>query len=385
MAANEPTIDLDWNAATPPDPRILEVVARAQRDLWANPSSPHAGGRAVRAALEDARDQVARFLGVEPAGVTFTASGTEALNLAARGIPGATRATGARVVASAVEHKALLAPLEALARAGAIELALVPVDAEGRVEPEVLEASLGPGTVLACVLAAQNETGVLQPIDALHAVTGRAGVPLLVDAAQAAGRLRRDWRAAGWDYLVLSAHKMRAPRGAAALVRRRHAKAPLPEILGGGQELGRRAGTEDVAAIVGLGAACSLLETGETALRALRDRFEERLLAAIPGSRVAGRGAERLPQTVSLLVPEQRSEDLLAALDLAGVRASAGSACSSGALEPSHVLAAMNVPGELARGVVRLSFGPTTTEDELARAASILASVVARARNATAR
>jgi cysteine desulfurase len=199
-----------------------------------------------------------------------------------------------------------------------------------------------------------------------------------VDAAQAVGRVERDWTR-GWDYLVLSGHKMRAPRGAAAFVRAKDAPAPRALLAGGGQELGRRAGTEDVAAIAGLGAACALAPTRarlEEELRARRDRFEHALRQRLPGASVAARTAPRLPQTTALLVPGARSEDLLAALDLEGVRASAGSACSSGALEPSHVLAAMGTPLELARGVARFSFGETTGEDELLQAVEILSRVV---------
>lgn len=372
-------IYLDWNAATPPDPRILEAVARAQRDLWANPSSPHAAGRAVRGAVEDAREQVARLLGCEPGGVTFCSSGTEALNLVASGLAPAPSPRRPHVLVSAVEHRALLEPLEA--RRGELDLEVLSVDAEGRVSADDLAARIRPDTAFVAVLAAQNETGVLQPIDALHAVTRAAGTLLVVDAAQAVGRIERDWQRAGWDYLVVSAHKMRAPRGAAALVRRKHARAPRPLLLGGGQELGHRAGTEDVSAIVGLGAACALAPeraARERDLRARRDRFASHLQRDIPFARVAGAGAERLPQTVSVLVLERRSEDLLAALDLEGVRASAGSACSSGALEPSHVLAAMGVAPELARGVLRFSFGETTTDEELEEAVRALARVVGR-------
>ncbi len=365
-------IYLDWNAATPPEPTVLDVVANVQRELWANPSSPHADGRRARARLEEAREAVARLLGVEPGAVTFCSSGTEALNFAARGLT----KKGSHVLVSAVEHRALLEPLEALAGEALVEK--VPVDSEGRVSPEEVERRIRPGTAFVAVLAAQNETGVLQPIDALHEVTRKKGTRLLVDAAQAVGRIDRDWTR-GWDYLVLSGHKMRAPRGAAAFVRAKDAPAPRALLAGGGQELGRRAGTEDVAAIAGLGAACALVPARarlEGELRGRRERFERALLERVPGAKVAGASAPRLPQTTALLVPGARSEDLLAALDLEGVRASAGSACSSGALEPSHVLAAMGTPGDLARGVVRFSFGETTGEEELAQAVTILSRIV---------
>jgi len=236
--------------------------------------------------------------------VTFVSSGTEALNLVAIGLVARARSDGKRahVVASAVEHKALLEPLAALARAGTIELELARVDEDGVLQPGELARLLRPGeTVFAAAIAAQNETGVLEPLDELARVAALARVPLVVDAAQAVGRIDRDWSRGGWDYLVLSAHKLRAPRGAAALVRRRDRPAPEPLVRGGGQELGRRAGTEDVAAIAGLGEACARLQASDRAsversLRARRDRFEARLLESIPGAAspaAARRGSRR--------------------------------------------------------------------------------------------
>jgi cysteine desulfurase len=371
---------LDWNAANPPHPRAVAAAERALRAAWANPSSPHAEGRAARALVEEARESVARAAGAAPGEVVFASSGTEALNAAVHGVVAAARRAGdprPHVVASAVEHKAVLEPLEALARAGEAEVELAPVDARGRLDLAAFERLLRPGrTRLACVIAAQNETGTVQPIDAAASVASGAGARLLVDAAQAFGRLERAWP---FDLVAISGHKVRAVRGAAALVVRR-GTALEPLLRGGGQELGRRAGSEDVAAIAALGEACRLER--DPRLLERRGRFEEALLRAVPELVVIAREAERLPQTVAVLVPGESAETLLAGLDLAGVRASSGSACSSGALEPSHVLRAMRVDDRLARSMVRFSFGPDTTDVELASAAAALGEVVARARAA---
>lgn len=372
-----PPIYLDHNAANPPDPRVLEAHARGLAEGWANPSSPHGPGRRARALVEEARERVAALVGVAPAQVTFTSSGTEALNLA---LWSAATGERPRIVASAIEHPAVLEPLSALARGHGVVPDLAPVDAAGRVDAGRLEA-LASGAALVAVMAAQNETGVLQPLDAVGRACAAASAPLLVDACQALGRVERDWARTPWDLLVLSGQKLRAPRGAAALVHRGRAGPPRPLISGGPQELGRRAGTEDVAAIVALGAACELAGAGALldvhALRTLRDRFEARLLDAIPGLEVIARDAARLPQTTAVLVPARESEALLAGLDLAGVAASAGAACSSGSLVRSHVLEAMGVPDDRARGRLRFSFGPETTWAELEVAVDALRGLAA--------
>lgn len=332
--------------------------------------------------VEEARERVAALAGVAPGQVTFCASGSEALNQALHTAspPGGR----ARIVASAVEHPAVLQPLRALVAAGRAELDLCPVDSDGRLDLGAWTARMRPGVALAALIAAQNEVGTLQPVRAAGAACAAAGVPLLLDAVQAVGRLAWDWPGLPWDYLVLSGHKLRAPRGAAALLHRGRAAEPRPLILGGGQELGRRAGTEHVAAIVALGAACDLLRRGElfdpVALLARRERFEAALRAALPGAEVAGARAERLPQTTLLLLPGCDAEALLVALDLLGVAASTGSACSSGALQPSHVLEAMGIAPDRARGRLRLSFGPETSDEELLRAAEAVAEAARAAR-----
>lgn len=381
-------IYLDHNATNLVDPRLRAAYLRGLEEGWANPSSPHGPGRRARALVEESRERVAAVCGVAPAQVTFCASGSEALNQALQSAApghsgrGLWRGRPARVVASAVEHPAVLTPLRARPE---LELALCPVSAAGQLDLAAWEALLAGGAALAALIAAQNEVGTLQPVSEAGAACAARGVPLLLDAVQALGRVAWDWPALPWDYLVLSGHKLRAPRGAAALVHRGRAPEPRPLILGGGQELGRRAGTEHVAAIVALGAACELLARGALfepdALRARREAFEAALLERVPGAEVMARAAERLPQTTMLLVPGADAEALLVALDLLGVAASTGSACSSGALTASHVLTAMGVSPERARGRLRLSFGPETSPEELLRAAEAVAQAARASRN----
>ncbi|MEZ6185330.1 MAG: cysteine desulfurase family protein [Planctomycetota bacterium] len=372
-------IYLDHNSTNLVDPRVRAAYERALDEAWANPSSPHAPGRHAKKLLEVAREQVAALAGVSPGQVTFTGSGSEALNQALRSaLP-----PGARALASAVEHPAVLRALEALAAERGVAVELAPVDGQGRLDLAAWEARLDPTPSLACLQSAQNEVGTLQPVAEAGAAAQARGAPLLLDASQALGRVAWVWPDLPWDYLVISGHKLRAPRGAAALVHRGRAPEPLPLILGGSQERGRRAGTEPVAPIVALGEACRLVAAGTlldaAALEAERAWFEAALLAAIPRARVLGSDAPRLPNTTLLCVPGARTEALLARLDLAGVSASAGSACSSGALERSHVLEAMGVPPELAQGRVRFSLGPETSRADLARAVEVLAAAAADA------
>lgn len=383
------SIYLDHNATNPPDPRLLEVYLRALREGWGNPSSLHAEGRRARALLEGAREQVAAACGVKPGQVTFTASGSEALNQALHSVC-PSRGEPARILASAVEHQAVGRALVGLEAAGRARTSALPVDSCGRVELAALGEALAEGAegagvqpALVAVMAAQNEVGTLQPLDEVGARCAAREVPLLVDAVQAFGRVRRDWGAAPWDYLVVSGHKLRAPRGAAALVHRGRAPEPRPLVLGGGQELGRRAGTEDVAAICALGAAAELAASGAlcdpTELAARRDAFEAALKAAIPGLVVVAEGAPRLPQTTAVLIPGRDAEALLVGLDLAGVQASSGSACSSGAMSAPHVLLCLGYSADEVRGRLRFSFGPETSAAELSQAVEVLARLVERA------
>jgi cysteine desulfurase len=353
------------NAATT---RVLPEVRDAM-DAAApgNPSSIHAAGRAARRQVEDARDAVAEIAGVDPKEVVFTSGATEANNLAVFGV-----ATG-HVVATAVEHPSVL---EACA---AFETTRVPVDAEGRVDPREVERAIGPRTSLVSVMWGNNETGVIEPAAEIAAIAKARGVPMHVDAAQACGKVRL--RMTG-DLMTISAHKMHGPKGAGALLVRRGVRLRA-RAVGGGQEFERRAGTENVAGILGLAKALELAERELDARTARMTALSSRLrsaLARLP--EVAFNTPERdaLPHIVNARFRGVDGEAVVIALDAEGVCVSSGSACASQSLEPSHVLLAMGLTPEEARGSVRFSFGADTTEAEVDRAAEATAKVVARLR-----
>jgi cysteine desulfurase len=379
-------IYLDHNATTPVRAEVLEAMLPCFRERFGNPSSIHREGQAARRALEQARAEVAALVGAgAPSEIVFTASGTEADNLALRAAVARRRAEGRspRVVTSAIEHSAVLRPCEALAREG-ICVELVPPDADGVVDPARLVAALAAdgGDVVSLQLA-NSDVGTLQPVAELARLARGRGALVHCDAVQAAGRIAVDVEELGVDLLSLSGHKLGGPKGAGALfVRRGLELAPL--LLGGDQERGRRAGTENVPALVGFGRACALAaaERAASASRtaALRDRLERGILARVPGARVNGGGAARLPNTLNVTLPDVDGESLLMNLDLLGIAASAGSACSSGSEEPSHVLLAMGVGRELARASLRFSLGADNTEAEIDAVIDTLAELVPRLR-----
>ncbi len=363
---------LDYNATAPVRPE----VARGMVDRLAepgNPSSVHGFGRGARAALDQARVRVAALVGATPERVVFTAGGTEANNLALHG-PGA----GRRLV-SAVEHVSV--GDAAAACVGGSEV--VPVDAEGRVDAAALDVllSAGDGSGSFCVMAANNETGVIQPVAELAARAREAGFRVHCDAVQAAGRVALDMKALGVESLALSAHKIGGPTGVGALVLGEEGE-PEPLIVGGGQEHGRRAGTENVAGIVGFGIAAELagaeLDRMDE-IAALRDSVEYRLRAACPELVVFGDGAPRLANTSCLAMPGLANETQIMAFDLEGVALSAGSACSSGKVGPSHVLAAMGVAPELAGEAIRVSLGWASTQADTDRFVDVWRALHARA------
>lgn len=337
---------LDHNASAPLKPAVKAAMVQAM-DLVGNPSSVHQNGRAVRRAVEEARAAVAALVGAKPAGVLFTAGGTEANNLALRGFP------GRRVMVSAVEHDSVLA--------AAPDAARLPVDRHGVVDLDALERTLraADGPALVSLMLANNETGVLQPVVEAAALAHAHGALFHCDVVQGAGRVPLDMSALGVDLLTLSAHKLGGPAGAGALV---VAPGLEPEALirGGGQEKRRRAGTENLLGIVGFAAAARLAladlpEAGRLTL--LRDEMEARALKAVPDARVMGAGAPRVGNTSSLALPGVPGETQVMALDLAGVAVSAGSACSSGKVAPSHVLAAMGEGADTAACAIRVSLG----------------------------
>lgn len=378
-------IYLDHAATTPLRAEVRAAMEPFLMDAG-NASSIHHEGRRARAAVDRARESVAALLHAKPKEIVFCASGTEADNLAMIGGARAARARGRHVIASAIEHHAVLRALDALHDEG-FETTLVPVDARGVVRTDAFATSLWPGTVVAAVMYANNETGTIQPVAELGALARERGTIFVCDGVQAAGALALDVTQLGVDALAISAHKFGGPKGTGALFVREGT--PLEAIVfGGGQERGRRSGTENVAGIVGLARALELAESereeGSARIRELRDAFEAAVEAAIPGVLVNGKGAARLPGISSLSFPGLPAEPLLIALDLAGVAASAGSACTTGALEPSHVIAALGLRPEAVRGTLRFSLGRGTTAAEIERAAQLLIATVASQREGAA-
>lgn len=376
---------LDHAATTPVRPEVREAMLPYLDEVFGNPSSPHRFGRAARAGLEQARRQLALALGAEPGQVFFTSGGTEADNLAVLGGALAARARGVpmRVAVSAVEHKAVLAAAHAVAQLGGEE-EILPVDPDGVVRLDALDAVLARRPALVSVMWVNNETGAIQPVAEIGRRCRAAGVRFHTDAVQAFGHLPVAFHALPCDLLSVSAHKIGGPKGVGALlVRDRADLAPL--IRGGSQQGGLRPGTENIAGAVGFGRAAELAarERPEHACRlaGLRNRLRERLAAAVPDLVFPAERAERAPHILNLCVPGADSEALLMHLDLAGVAASSGSACTTGAIEPSHVLVAMGVPRELAVGALRFSLGRATTEADVDRAAEVFPRVVEKVRS----
>jgi cysteine desulfurase len=363
---------LDWNATAPLRPEARQAVAAAL-ELTGNPSSVHAEGRAARALVETARAQVADLIGAEPGNVTFTSGGTEANVMAlSPDIQTGRLPARDRLLVSGVEHPSVAAG----GRFRPDQIEILPVDSTGVVDLGALEARLaalaaGGAHPLVSVMLANNETGVIQPIAEVAALAHAHGALLHVDAVQAAGRIAIDINALGADLLTLSAHKIGGPQGVGAVIRRDEALRIAPLVRGGGQERGLRGGTEDVAGIVGFGAAATAAQRdlAEAAGRmaALRDALEHGLRQVEPATVIFGTAAERLPNTTLFTVSGLRAETAIIAFDLAGVALSSGSACSSGKVQPSHVLAAMGVDPALAKGAVRVSIGWDTNESDIER------------------
>lgn len=387
----ERPIYLDHNATTPVDPRVFTAMTPYLTSEWGNPSSSHAYGVRAHTALEDARARVAALIGANPSEIVFTGSGSEADALAIRGAVLAAltsdprfAGTGTRphVITQATEHPAVLAACQELADLHGVEVTVLPVDGAGRLSPDDVAAAITPATVLVTVMHANNETGTLQPLREIAAVTHARGVLLHTDAAQSVGKVPVDVRELGVDLLTVVGHKMYAPKGIAALYVR-DGVALRPLAGGGGQEHGLRAGTENVAYAVGLGRAADLaiasLAAGESArLADLRDRLEARLRESLPGRvHLNGHRAERLPNTLNIRIDGVRALTLLAAVP--SVAASAGSACHAGQDRPSPVLTAMGLGEREALTALRLSVGRWTTAEEIDSAAEAIARAAAEA------
>jgi cysteine desulfurase len=375
---------LDHNAITPVRPEAEAAVLLALR-AFGNPSSVHAAGREARALLDEARGRVAAGLHVHPRDLVFTSGATESATLAIRGALAAAPSGRTGLVVTAVEHPCVLDLARNLALGGT-PVQVVPVDRRGVVDLEVLGNAIGPETALVCCMLANNETGVLQPVAGAADLAHAAGALLLCDAVQAAGKIPVDLPALRVDLAAITAQKFGGPRGAGALW-----IAPgirLAPLAGGHQERGRRAGTENLPGLAGMGAALDAavvaLPVDGPRIRALRDRLEAGLLAALPGSHVNGAGADRLPNTLSITFPGSDGETLLMSLDLEGICASAGAACTSGSTNPSHVLSAMGLTVDEARATLRLSLGWNSTEADVDHALQAMPAIVRRVRDALA-
>jgi cysteine desulfurase len=378
----------DYNATTPMTPEVIEAGLRAARDLFGNASSVHYFGQQAKAAIDDARSAMAALIGADPSEIVFTSGGTEGDNAAIRGVAEALEATPRRhLVASAIEHEAVLNTLKALARRG-WTTTLVPVDQTGIVSPERVRDAVTSQTALVSVMHANNEIGTIQPIAEIAAIAHERGALVHTDAVQSAGKIPVDVRALGVDLAAISAHKFNGPKGAGALWIKRGTRM-LPMMTGGKHERNRRAGTENVPAIVGLGVAARIagakLASEAVRLGRLRDRLEERILATVPGTAVNGLRERRVPNTTNISFERTEAESLLIALDLEGVAVSTGSACSSGTLEPSHVLRAMGLPTHRTQNSLRFSLGLFSTEEEVDRVASMLPRLVEKLRSLSRR
>lgn len=377
---------LDYNATTPVAPAVLQAMLPFLGDDFGNAGSVHTPGQRARAAVEYARESVAALIEAKPSEIVFTSGGTEADNLALFGSVAASTKPQKHVVTTAIEHHAILHSCEELERQG-IEVTIVPVrqsrDSQGAVDPEEIRRALRPETVLISVMHANNELGVIQPIEEIGRIAAEAGVRFHCDAVQSAGKVPLDVSRLGVDLLSISAHKFCGPKGVGALYVR--SGTPLaPRFFGGHAERDRRPGTENVPGIVGIGKAAELARTllaeDTTRIGALRDRLETALLERVSGARVNGDRVHRVPNTCNMSLPGAGGEALLISLDLQGIACSTGAACSSGSTEPSHVLLAAGLSRDDARSSLRFSLGRPTTSEEIDYAISVIPSVVARIR-----
>ncbi len=370
---------LDNNATTPVLPEVFDAMKPFYLEQFGNASSIHHYGQHARAAVEKARASVAALLNARPAEIVFTSGGTEADNL---GIFGLVQ-RGDHVITSTIEHSAVMNTCKRLEQMGC-EVTFVPVNSRSEVNPDDVRNALRPNTRLISIMMANNETGVVQPVEEIGKIAQEADVFFHTDAVQAAGKVPIDVQKIACDALSISGHKIHAPQGTGALFIKKGTLIQ-PQIYGGSHERQRRAGTENLPGIVGLGKAAEVsrewLESGEAAkMAAMRDHFEDSILRAMEDVGVNGQGAPRVPNTTNLWFDHVEGEALVIALDLKGLAVSSGAACSSGAIEPSHVLLAMGLPHQRARASIRISLGKQTTREDIEFAAKIIPETVGRLR-----
>ena len=377
------TVYLDHNATTPLDPRVLKTMSAYLKESYGNASSSHAMGREARLALEAARERVAACIGARADEIVFTSGGTESDNLAIRGVARALAGEGSHIVTTSIEHHAVLGTCDGLERDG-FEVTYVPVGPHGVADPDDVRGAIRTDTILISVMYANNETGVVQPLTEISAIARGAGVVLHTDAVQAMGKLPIDVRVLDADLVSVSAHKMYGPKGIGALYVRKGTRV-LPCMTGGHHENGLRAGTEDVAGALALAQAMEIAvgarEEESERLGALRERLEMSVLESVDGVAVHGREASRVPNTSNMSFLSVDGEAVVAHLDLKGICAATGSACTTDSPEPSHVLLAMGVEPRQAQGAVRLSLGKGTTEEEIDYTVEVLTETVGQLRS----
>ncbi|MRR56188.1 MAG: cysteine desulfurase NifS [Deltaproteobacteria bacterium] len=379
-------IYLDNNATTALHPEVLEEMLPFFREHFGNPSSIHWAGRRVKTAVEEAREQVAILVGCDPSEVVFTSCATESNNMAIKGVAAARQALGNHIVTTTVEHPSVITPCVYLEHQG-FKVTTLEVDNEGMLDQKALEAAVTDSTILLSAMYANNETGTLFPVREIGELAARKGICFHCDAVQAAGKIPLEWKNSNIHLLSLSAHKLQGPKGIGALIIRKGTKI-FPLLHGGSQERNRRAGTENVAGIVGFGKACELatrtMATDSVRIAELRDRLERGIMETIPGVSLNGHPLKRLPNTSNLSFLEVKSDSFLFNLDLAGIAASSGSACSSGALKTSHVLKAMGIGRGAIVGNIRFSLGPGNSDADVDYLLDILPAIVQRLRGTDA-
>ena len=375
---------LDHAATTPVDPEVAEAMVRVLADIPGNPSSIYAEGRQARALVDRARNEVAAAIGAQPSEIVFTSGGTEADNLALRGVLKAREGEADALVISTIEHHAVLDTAEDLERHSHVRVTRVAVDRDGLVDPAAVERAIDDRTALVSIMHANNEIGTVEPIEEIGAICTARDVAFHTDAVQTVGVLPFDVRQLPVDLVSINAHKFYGPKGVGALYVRAGTRIATMQT-GGGQEKGRRTGTENVAGIVALGAAMRIAarrrDEDARRLGALRDRIIGGVRASVPGAVLTGHPTRRLPNNASFCFPGTQGESLIVALDLEGISVSSGSACTSGSTDPSHVLMAIGLDREVAQGSLRITVGRDTTDADVDRLLEVLPRVVARIRS----
>ncbi|MCF8009799.1 MAG: cysteine desulfurase NifS [Clostridiales bacterium] len=375
---------LDHSATTPVCPEVAEEMYKYITGNYGNPTSVHYYGRQVRNAVEEAREKVAASIGANAKEIVFTSGGTESDNMAVHGIVYTNKNKGNHIITSAVEHHAVLNMVQALEKEG-FDITVLPVDQYGMVNPEDVRNAITGNTILVSIMHANNEIGTIQPVEEISKITREHGIPFHIDAVQSFGKIPVNVDDLGADLLTISGHKVYAPKGIGALYVRKGTRWKQTLFHGGAQERLRRAGTENVPGIIAMGKACELavadLQEESDHLRKLRDAVIEKVLNKIEHVRLTGHPAERIPGHASFCFEFIEGESMLLSLDMKGIAASSGSACTSGSLEPSHVLLATGIPHEVAHGSIRTSFGKDNTLDDVEYFVETMQSIVERLRS----